>query len=208
MTEKRPDRRRERTFQMLSKALLELLKERDYSNITIQDVVDKADVSRATFYLHFKDKDELLFKSMERIYDELSSNYPLLNRNAFANQTYTHSVEDAHDFHHVAANADFYRAMLSAHGSPQFIGMVRAYLEKVLRDQILKPLAPTDGEPEVPLDFMAAYMAGAEIGVINWWLDNNMPVSPGEISGMLNQMCLFGMQWALRLPIDSNDTPT
>lgn len=202
MTEKRPDRRRERTFHMLSTALLDLLKERDYNNITIQDVADKADVSRATFYLHCKDKDELLFKTMQRIYDELSTHYPPLDRNDFNNRSYLEQTDDARDFHHVAAHADFYRAMLSAHGSPQFIRMVRAYLETVIRDQILKPLMPSDGEPGLPIDFMAAYMAGAQIGVINWWLDNNLPVSPEEISRMLSRMCLFGMRWSLRLAID------
>lgn len=202
MNEPRPDRRRERTFKLLSAALLDLLKEHDYGNITIQDIVDKADVSRATFYLHFKDKDELLFKSMERIYNELSANTPIVTRDDFTNQTYKEEWHDARDFEHVAAHADFYRAMLGAHGSPQFVRLVRAYLENVMREMVIAPLLPPDGQAHLPADFMAAFIAGAQIGVINWWLDNDLACSPHEMSQMLSAMCVFGMGWALKLPIE------
>lgn len=207
MSGKRPDRRRERTFQLLSGALMELLKERDFANITIQDIADKANVSRATFYLHFKDKDELLFKSMERIYDSLSEQFRQVSRDAFANKTYIHTADEALEFKHVAAHADFYRAMFGAHGSPQFMQMVRAYLQNAARREILEPLAPPDGAA-FPLDFMAAFMAGAEIGVLTWWLESGLKLPPEEVCAMMNAFCLFGMAWALRLPIDPNDLPT
>jgi len=199
-TEKRPDRRRERTLHLLSEALLDLLKEQDYANITIQDITDKANVSRATFYLHFRDKDELLFSSMKRIYDELSKGYPTVTRSEFT------QVHDARDFEHVAAHADFYRAMLGAHGSPQFIRMVRAYLENLMREDVLKPLAPPDAH--LPLDFIAAFMAGAEIGVINWWLNQGGEHTPEQMAQMMARMCLGGLGWALKLPVDPNDIPT
>jgi len=209
MTEKKPDRRKERTFQMLSGAMLELLKERDYPNITIQDIADRANVSRATFYLHFKDKDELLFKSMERIYDQLSAEYPPVTRDEFINKTYTHNMDNSQsEYTHVAANAEFYKAMFGTHGSPQFMQMVRAYLENVTREHVLKPLAPQDGKTLLPLDFIAAFTAGAEIGVINWWLDNDLQYSPEQINQMMSSMCMFGMAWALKLPVDPNDIPT
>ncbi|MEO8397816.1 MAG: helix-turn-helix domain-containing protein, partial [Chloroflexota bacterium] len=70
-TVRKPDRRIERTRQLLSKALMDLIIERGYDTITIQDITDRANVSRATFYLHYKDKDELLYQSMTKIYDAL-----------------------------------------------------------------------------------------------------------------------------------------
>jgi AcrR family transcriptional regulator len=54
------DRRRVRTRQMLRNALLELIDEKGYESVTVQEITDRADLGRATFYLHFKDKDELL----------------------------------------------------------------------------------------------------------------------------------------------------
>lgn len=63
----RPDRRRARTRKMLSDALMGLILERGYDAITIQDITDKANLSRATFYLHFGDKQDLYLCSLERV---------------------------------------------------------------------------------------------------------------------------------------------
>ncbi len=61
MTEKTPDRRVRRTRENLFSALSELMQEKRYNKITIQDIIDRADVGRSTFYAHFETKDDLLF---------------------------------------------------------------------------------------------------------------------------------------------------
>jgi AcrR family transcriptional regulator len=67
------DRRKARTRQLLRDALMALIVEKGYEAISIQDIVDRANVARPTFYLHFKDKEELLFTSLVEIYEELFS---------------------------------------------------------------------------------------------------------------------------------------
>ena len=52
------DRRVQRTRELLQKALIALISERRYDAITIQDIVDRANVGRTTFYLHYSSKDE------------------------------------------------------------------------------------------------------------------------------------------------------
>src|SRR5664279_2433284 len=111
------DRRIERTRQLLSKALMDLIVERGYESITIQDITDRANVSRTTFYLHFKDKDELLFASMEKIYDGLVSGHKGLMPIDVTEADFESVTCNANDFEHVAEFADFYRAMLSKQGS-------------------------------------------------------------------------------------------
>src|SRR3974377_1993543 len=65
------DRRVERTRELLQKALMELISERGYDAITIQDIVDRAKVGRTTFYLHYNNKDELFLSCHEAIVREL-----------------------------------------------------------------------------------------------------------------------------------------
>ena len=65
------DRRVRRTRRRLRDALIQLIMEKGYDNVTIQNITDAADLSRATFYLHYTDKDELLASSLEEMFDEL-----------------------------------------------------------------------------------------------------------------------------------------
>ena len=61
------DRRAQRTRELLQKALIELISERGYDAITIQDIVDRANLGRTTFYLHYNSKDELFMSCHEAI---------------------------------------------------------------------------------------------------------------------------------------------
>jgi len=65
------DRRQQRTRRLLKAALISLILERGYDDLTIQDITDRADVRRATFYLHYATKDELLAQVLAAMFDEL-----------------------------------------------------------------------------------------------------------------------------------------
>src|SRR5690349_21251623 len=67
VTGKRADRRVQRTRRLLHEALLSLIHEKRYEVITVQEILDRADIGRSTFYMHFKDKDELLFSGLENV---------------------------------------------------------------------------------------------------------------------------------------------
>src|SRR5690349_11429109 len=69
--QRKTDPRVIRTRQMLRDALIALILERGYDAISIQDITDKAGLRRATFYLHYKDKDELLFTVLRESFDHL-----------------------------------------------------------------------------------------------------------------------------------------
>jgi len=188
------DRRIARTQQLLSKALMELVVERGYDTITIQDITDRADVSRATFYLHYKDKDELLFASMTKIYDGLASGHD--GQPPFdLNDVRKDMPCDASDFEHVAEFADFYRAMLSKNGSVGFLLRVMTYLAQVFQP-VLEGQVGEDGA-EIPVDLIAAFCAGAEIGVMKWWLENDMRYTPQEMAQMQFLLSALGLKWAL-----------
>lgn len=194
------DRRIARTQQLLSKALMELVIERGYDAITIQDITDRADVSRATFYLHYKDKDELLIASMTKIYDGLAAshkNQPPLDLSDVREDM----LCDAGDFEHVAEFADFYRAMLSKNGSVGFLLRVMTYLAQAFQPALEEQIGSasegrTDGT-KIPVDLIAAFCAGAEVGVMKWWLENDMRYTPQQMAQMHFLLSALGLKWAL-----------
>ncbi len=69
----KPDRRVKRTQELLQKALIDLIDKRDYNAITIQEIVDRANVARTTFYVHYGSKDDLFMSCHEAIVSELKS---------------------------------------------------------------------------------------------------------------------------------------
>jgi AcrR family transcriptional regulator len=198
---RREDRRKERTRQLLRDALLKLIPEKGYEAITLQDITDRANVARPTFYLHFKDKQDLLFSSLREIYDDLAQ------RQHVACDPLELLAEDRKegldsDFQHVADNVDFYQTMLTDKGSMAFMLMVLEYLNTVVGHEITQRLSEDNKTPRVPSDFISSFIAGAEIGVVNWWLKHNqMRYSPEQISQMMNHVSLLGTGWALKLDI-------
>jgi AcrR family transcriptional regulator len=189
MTEtRRPDRRIERTMTALRDALMALIIEKGYDAISIQDIADRANVARATFYLHFKHKDDLMFRSMRVIYDGIVARQP--------KDLTVESLADDSDFQHVAQYADFYGAMLSAKGSMGFLTRVRAYLQEELEKSMCQ-LIPPDVKPRLPRPLIAAYCTGAQIGLIWWWVENRLPIPAEKMALYTMQISVFGLNWAL-----------
>ncbi|MBX3085828.1 MAG: TetR/AcrR family transcriptional regulator [Anaerolineae bacterium] len=192
--ERKPDRRIARTKKLLFDALMELIKEKSFADITLEDITKRADVARTTFYLHYKDKDELLFDGTRAMYDELLERYK--HQPALAPGAPDPFLDDASDFEHVARYADFYQVMLGPNGSQKFLVRVLNYLATLFHPNISRLLFPKKETFRVPAELAAYFMAGAEIGVMTWWLQQNkMQYTPAEMARMTNLMCIFGMNW-------------
>src|SRR5690242_21361723 len=101
------DRRSERTRQMLGDALLALMQERRYADLTVQDILDRANIGRSTFYAHYWDKDDLLASTIQRMIEALSRQ---VDRGAGDAATLLPSLGL---FHHVQEQYDrLYRAFI------------------------------------------------------------------------------------------------
>jgi AcrR family transcriptional regulator len=195
--ERKVDRRIQRTRTLLRDALMRLIISRGYDEITIQDITDEANVARTTFYLHFSDKDDLLFSTMRDVYEEL---YAQVGNEAISN-FFSLEEEDCHaeDFQHVAEFAEFYRIMLSERGSAAFLARVRQYLAESVMAKSLQELIPEGKEARIPLELMAYAIAGAQVGVTKWWLDNGMPHSPKRMAYYLELFLKRGLLWGMNL---------
>lgn len=188
-TNRKTDRRIERTMTALRDALMALIIEKGYDAISIQDITDRANVARATFYLHFKDKDDLMFSGMKLIYDQLASEM-------VETDNLWEDFADAQDFLHVEQFADFYAAMLSPRGSMGFLVQVRAYLHGLILSALQRAV-PAGKQPRLPLEIAAAYCTGAQLGMIWWWVENRMPIPAQEMARLGMVLSLKGITWAV-----------
>lgn len=184
-TDKKLDRRIQRTRELLQQAMIELVSEKSYEAISIQDITDRANTARTTFYLHYTDKDELLFNSVRDMIEELLA-----------------GMQPGHEgmatsFEHIAQHAAFYRAILGEQGSPAFVSRLSDFVASVVRERMLSQMTAPGETPRLPLDFMTHYLVGAYVGTATWWLNHDMPYSTQEMAQMINDLADKGLMWAL-----------
>ncbi len=182
-----------------------LIVEKGYDAISVQDITDRANVARPTFYLHYNDKEELLLTSVQEIYDELAQRHSPVSYQDVSKQEFINEAIDDSDFQHIADHVHFYEAMLSSKGTPRFIPSILEYLTHLMRHEVLHPLLKGDEIPRLPKGFIASLLAGAEVGVVNWWLKEKPNYSPQEMAAMMHHACSAMLIWALRLdamPVD------
>ncbi len=180
-SQERVDRRVRRTKQQLGAALLSLIVEKGYDRSTVQDLVDRADVGRATFYARYETKDDLLISGLDHLTDDIE----------------LHMADDPSDaeailpslgvFRHVADQHELFKAMIGSRG----IDVVhRAALEAFTqraRSAIDQRVAAGE-KTGIPPDARAAFAAGSLMALLAWWLDNNMPYAPEQMANMYRKL--------------------
>ena len=177
MMTKQEDRRVQRTRQLLEQALIELTVERGYEKVTVQDIVDRANVGRTTFYAHYQDKEELLNQSLAGFMDSLLQE--LEQKSDQSNLLPVLTV-----FRHVAEIAPFYLAfnaipILHEKSHQQLVILIK---------QRLKMLETAEQPVNLPHDIVANYFAGALLALLSWWLKAKPPYSAEEMAGMFQEM--------------------
>jgi len=205
--EKKTDRRIQRTRQSLRAALLELIKEKDYDDISIEEITERANVGRTTFYLHYKDKEDLLMEEISAIMYERAQ---VLSEIPFSVWVPV-SEEDLKKnmalqplllvFEHIHNNSELYSLLLKSTNSSKIIERIR----KVSTDaivQFVETKMETDPIPllsEVPIEFFAAFFSGALISVVSWWIKEDMRHSPEEVTNMFRSLLFSGARGILGL---------
>jgi AcrR family transcriptional regulator len=173
---KKLDPRVVRTRQLLRDALVSLIAEKGFDAITVQDIADRATLNRATFYLHYQDKHDLLIKSLHDAIDELMADIGPTEENAplIVDGPQRPIVQV---FQHVAQHARFFQVMMGAEGVPAFIAGVRDYMAAITLHW-LTALQPDPEKSIVPLEIVANSLSWSLLGVLIWWLDHGLPQSP------------------------------
>lgn len=203
------DRRIRRTRQALRNALIELTKKKDYDSISIEEITEYANLGRATFYLHYKDKEDLLLEQFSEMADEkvrLIAEIPFSDwlpdpgkKKAKAKQSQLLPLQIV--FQHVYDHADFYYVLLKSENSSKIVERIRKIsIESIVK--FVETKMQTDPIPilfVVPIEFFASFFSGALLSCISWWLEEDMRHSPEEMTDMFRKLFFRGASETLGL---------
>lgn len=189
MSNEAVDRRIRRTQMSLHKALRDLILEKRYDKITVQDIIDRADVGRSTFYSHFLDKEDLLAKGMQQFGQEFGEHVKLSEHR---DET-EHVLHSLVFFQHAYENRDHYRAMLDGGGRQFLLDTGRQHIMADIEAHLDRRVEQGSRLP-VPLEVATHYFAGAMMSIMVWWIDGDMALPPEEINAMYQTMALPSVQ--------------
>jgi AcrR family transcriptional regulator len=180
----RHQRHRLRTRSQLIQAALDLVLEKGYEAVTVQDITDRADLGRGTFYVHFKDKEDVLWSA---ILDGLRSTeaeaHGLFEGKPLPAQLEYYGYLNI--FRHADRNRALYQVMLGEQGSAVLTGRVLAYLAAE-NERDLKALKPkVYGGFDVPDRVLVQVVTGAVFQSVRWWLETANDYSAEQMAGML-----------------------
>ncbi|HYN87660.1 MAG TPA: TetR/AcrR family transcriptional regulator [Ardenticatenaceae bacterium] len=201
MRNTRADRRSQRTRQMLGAALVELMLRKRYDDITVQDIIDEANVGRSTFYAHYLDKDDLLVSGFTRVLDALTQH---IDRQERANESGMPGLTPF--FEHVQAHRHLYKALVRGGGIDLLYKNGHERLRRNI-EQHLRALVPAEQAPALPLPLVADYLAATIVHLVKWWLESETPYTPAQMDALFHQLVMPGVQATLHLSGTATTTP-
>ena len=164
----KPDRRINRTRALLFQAMSELMLEKRYDEITVQDIIDRANVGRSTFYAHFQDKEALSEGLLVHMLDSLTD---AMEQEKSDPQSL---LPGAQLFEHIKKHYSMFKAMTSGHGMDLFFQKGQEYWSEQMTAR-LQTMLPAGQVPKVPIPVLAHYISGTFVNMLKWWIDNKMP---------------------------------
>ncbi|GHO98187.1 TetR family transcriptional regulator [Reticulibacter mediterranei] len=180
------DRRVQRTRRLLHEALFHLIIVGDYEHITIQDITEQANLGRTTFYLHYKDKEELLRESIRALLHDMQ-----LEVEPDETEQCTFQVLSSRIFQHVKQRQHLYRAMLKESGPTNNLGEVmRNYFIELCQRFLQQQQGPLNLSciPAIEHEIFVAHAAGSLFGLISWWLNHEVSPSSEEMGTIFFQL--------------------
>jgi len=182
MTEDKKDRRSQRTRHLLSAALVQLIREKDYNSITVSDIIERANVGRSTFYAHYRDKDDLFVGELDRVIEVLSQRIPSQQEIPF--------FPSLDLFRHVGEEYELYKALVWTPG----IDLLIKHMQKSLSKRIEQGLKDSGKEYDAPIPVLASFIAGNFLTLLKWWLENKRVYSPEQMDEIFKKLTLQGIQ--------------
>ncbi len=177
----RLDRRVVKTQQALHEALIALIREKDYDDIVVQDILDRANIGRSTFYTHYRDKDDLLVTGIHEMIQSVSSATPPAAASWRERLTwFSLPVLEHHDRHRLTAKpATDHRARTVLHER------LRTVIATRLHDEIRRgQRGPRPMHQPVPPELLVRYVTSTFILVLNWWLETRSPLRSADVHAL------------------------
>ena len=174
------DRRQQKTRAAIFSAFTSLLAEKSYSKITVQEIIDAANVGRTTFYAHFETKDDLLKELCEELFGHIVS--------SAMDCTHTHGLYSDESapksvfcylMQHLRENDKNIIALLSCESSEIFLRFFKNSLNDLVRSQFINQNRKAN--TDIPEDFLINHVSGSFVEMVLWWIKGHMKRTPEEL---------------------------
>lgn len=172
------DRRQQKTRAAVFQAFSRLLEQKQFNHITVQEIIDEANIGRSTFYAHFETKDELLRALCTDIFLHVFS------EEQHSEETHTFSSADSslrtkltHLLYHLRDNKKNIAGILFCESKELFLRYFKEYLSEMF-SRYLDELPA-----EAPSDFILNHLAGSFAEAVIWWFRDGAALSPEEVAG-------------------------
>lgn len=214
METKRGSRQVQRTRQLLEEACIALILEKGYEAVTIQDILDRANVGRSTFYSHYSDKEDLLlsrFEALQQAFEEHAR--ALLEHEPSSGNTEPHASTNLPMvmLKYVEHEHRLFKALIGKHGSASHLNYQREFLLKYVR-MIFKRVAKAKLSA-YELEAVAQSTVSLFLSLLVWWIDSDMPCSAEELFKLEMRLIEPGLIEVLGIPAlnfsrSMQDTPS
>ena len=185
-SKKKTDARVRRTRDALGDALIALMQEKPFDTITVQDVLDRAHVSRSTFYSHYSDKDDLLMSDAEEFFEAISMALS-------AHGDKSDRVFPVREFFaHLSDVQPFFKALVKSGKFQENMELARGHFARGI-ERRLSELPRARAIPPNQLPAIAFTHAGALLSLLTWWLDRGMRESPTEMDELFHRIVWNGV---------------
>lgn len=189
MERRRIDRRSARTRRALHEALIALILRKGYEALTIQEIVDEADIGRSTFYAHYAGKEDLLRGGFEQLRMELTAARTDVSarRRGLRHEPLGFSLAM---FEHACRYKDVYEALVGGRGGTVAVNELRRILSDIVREE----LSSTLEDPNVPRELIVQFAVSTFLAVLIWWLERKARPEPAEVDAMFRRLLIRGVE--------------
>jgi AcrR family transcriptional regulator len=177
----RHERRRLQTRKLLIQTTLNLILEKGYDAISIQDITDQADLGRGTFYIHFKDKEEVVWTMFQDLFQEMEQE---AHENLSRSTPQVEYYGLLNIFRHALKNRDLYRVMFGGQGSAMLTVRVQDFLAKTFLYDIRNAPELPNVNFNLPDEFEAQMLTGMISRLLFWWLETTNHYTPSQMAAM------------------------
>ncbi len=174
------DRRQRKTRKAIFEAFTKLLEKESYTSITVQEIIDEADVGRTTFYAHFPTKEQLLDALCDELFAHIIENAREgeAGRGLYSDASAPRSAV-CHLLHHIKEDRTII-TLLRHDGSGVFL----QHFRKALTDFVTSEFREGNVErsrDDLPQDFLVNHLVGSFIEMVLWWIGTTFKRSPEEL---------------------------
>lgn len=174
------DRRQRKSREAILGAFNGLITQKKYADITVQDIIDRADVGRSTFYAHFDTKDALLREMCTELFDHVVRDHKEAEEtHDFSGETNDPDSMITHILYHLQDNCHNIIGVLKGESGDLFLHFFKQYLIRVFKEELCGKFKQID----VPEEYLYHHISCSFVETVHWWIQSGMKQSPETVEG-------------------------